>query len=50
MTSPLESLRQCLGAAEGASRKALLGQLHEIIVSLETPEETAIRMYVSDDL
>lgn len=46
MSSLLENLRQSLWAAEGASRKALLGQLYEIIVSLETPEETATRMYV----
>lgn len=46
MSSLLESVRQSLWAAEGTSRKALLGQLHEIIVSLETPEETATRSYV----
>lgn len=45
MSDPLESLRLSLGSADDAPRKAILRQLHEIIVSAETPEETATRMY-----
>lgn len=44
MSNPLEEIRQLLESAEGPSRKTLLVQLHEIIVSVETPEETATRM------
>jgi hypothetical protein len=44
MSSPLEDVKQLLASADGASRKLLLRQLHEIIVSVETPQETATRM------
>jgi hypothetical protein len=44
MSTLLEDVRQLLASAEGPSRKLLLIQLHEIIVSVETPEETATRM------
>ncbi|ORY56608.1 S-adenosyl-L-methionine-dependent methyltransferase [Pseudomassariella vexata] len=44
MSNPLQDVKQLLASAEGPSRKALLGQLHEIIISIETPEETATRI------
>lgn len=44
MSSPLEQVKELLVSAEGPSRKALLIQLHEVIVSVETPQETATRM------
>lgn len=44
MSSPLEDVKQLLASVDGASRKLLLHQLHEIIVSVETPQETATRM------
>jgi hypothetical protein len=42
--TPMEQVRQLLTSARGDVRKVLLRELHEIIVSLETPEETATRM------
>lgn len=47
MSSPLEDVKQLLASADSPSQKALLRQLHEIIVSVETSEETATRMYVT---
>jgi len=44
MSSPLENVKQLLASTEGASRKLLLRELHEIIASAETSEETATRM------
>jgi hypothetical protein len=44
MSSPLEDVKQLLASADKHSRKVLLRELHEIIVSAETPEETATRM------
>lgn len=44
MSPTLEHVRQLLATADKASKKLLLRDLHEIIVSVETPEETAIRM------
>lgn len=44
MSSHLEELRQLLASTEGPSRKALLRELYEIILSVETPEDTAKRM------
>lgn len=44
MSSPFQEIQQLLTSTEGASRGAVLRQLHEIIVSAETPEETATRM------
>lgn len=43
-SSPFQDIKQLLASAEGASRGAVLRQLHEIIVSAETPAETAMRM------
>lgn len=40
----MEQLRQLLTSTHGDARKLLLRELHEIIVGLETPEETATRM------
>ncbi|KAK7739363.1 hypothetical protein SLS63_001706 [Diaporthe eres] len=44
MSSPFQEIQQLLTSAEGPSRGAVLRQLHEIIVSAETPEETATRI------
>lgn len=44
MSGPLEVVRQLLASADGIARKAVLRQLHEMIVSAETPQETATRM------
>jgi hypothetical protein len=40
----MEQVRQLLTSAHGDARKILLRELHEMIVGLETPEETATRM------
>lgn len=42
--TPMEQVRQLLISAHGDARKVLLRELHEMIVGLETPEETATRM------
>ncbi|KAJ2990600.1 hypothetical protein NUW58_g2868 [Xylaria curta] len=44
MSKPLEELRDLLARTSGASRKALLTRLHELITSEETAEETATRI------
>ena len=44
MSSLLVEVKQQLASAKGASRTALLHQLHEIIASAETSEETATRV------
>ncbi|RYN41800.1 hypothetical protein AA0112_g1804 [Alternaria arborescens] len=40
----MEQVRQLLSSAHGDARKILLRELHEMIVGLETPEETATRI------
>ncbi|KAI3322972.1 S-adenosyl-L-methionine-dependent methyltransferase [Xylariaceae sp. AK1471] len=44
MSSPLEDVKKLLASASDTSRNILLRQLHEIIVSSETAEETATRI------
>ncbi|KAI8630255.1 S-adenosyl-L-methionine-dependent methyltransferase [Xylariaceae sp. FL1651] len=44
MSNPLEEMRSLLAKASEASRKDILIQLHELIVSVETAEETATRI------
>ncbi|KAL9625056.1 MAG: hypothetical protein Q9160_000785 [Pyrenula sp. 1 TL-2023] len=44
MSNPLEDVKQLLATAEGSSRRALLRELQELIVSAETPDETATRV------
>jgi hypothetical protein len=43
-SSSMEQMRQLLTSAHGDVRKVLLSELFEMIVSLETPVETATRM------
>jgi hypothetical protein len=40
----MEQVRQQLTSAHGNERKAVLRELHEMIVGIETSEETATRM------
>lgn len=44
MSTAFEDLKRLLSSTDGTLRKSLLGQLYEIIASVETPEETATRM------
>lgn len=44
MSNPFQDIKQKLASVDDASRGTVLRQLHEIIVSAETPEETATRM------
>lgn len=44
MTSPFEDVKQLLATAEGSARRTLLRELQDIIVSVETPDETATRV------
>lgn len=46
MSNPFEDIKQLLATPDEASRGAVLRQLHEIIVSAETPKDTATRMLV----
>lgn len=40
----MEQLKQLLTSTYGDARKVLLREMHEMIVGLETAEETATRM------
>jgi hypothetical protein len=42
--TPMEQVRQQLISSHGNERKAVLREIHEMIVGIETPEETAMRM------